>query len=77
MSALPTREEIFIKALAELSTAYRALGDAADWLRSDWRPVGSSLTDAQGNARTAMYQAIAEAKTAINKAKDAIDTDEF
>jgi hypothetical protein len=71
--ALPTREEIFIKALDELDTAYRALGDAQGWLRSDWQPVGSSLSNAQGDARSAMQDAIAEAKAAINKAKDAGD----
>jgi hypothetical protein len=68
---LPTREEIFAKALAELDTAYRALGDAQDWLRSDWQPVGSSLTSAQGEARGAIRDAIAAAKTAINQAKEA------
>lgn len=69
--ALPTREEIFTNSIDELDTAYRALGDAGDWLRSDWRPVGSTLTDAQGDARSDMQDAIAEAKAAINKAKDA------
>ncbi len=68
---LPTREGMFLKAIEELDTAYRALGDAQDWLRSDWTPVGSSLTDAQGDARSAMQDAIAKAKNAVNKAKDA------
>jgi len=36
------------RAEAELSRAYRALGDAADWLRSDWHPIGSSLTRRTG-----------------------------
>jgi hypothetical protein len=67
---LPTRDEIFTKALDELDTAYQVLGDAGDWLRSDWRPVGSALTDAQGDARSDMQDAIA-ATAAINKAKDA------
>lgn len=71
MNSLPTRREIFLEATDELSGAYRALGDAADWLRSDWQPVGSSLTDVQGEARTAMFDAIGEAKAAINRAKDA------
>ncbi len=69
--SLPTREEVFTHALTELDTAYKALGDAQDWLRSDWSPVGSSLTDAQADARKAMYDAIAKAKAAVNKAKDA------
>lgn len=71
MTALPTRREIFLEATDELSGAYRALGDAADWLRSDWRPVGSSLTPVQATARSEMFDAIADAKAAINRAKDA------
>lgn len=71
MSTLPTRREIFLEAVDELSGAYRALGDAADWLRSDWQPVGSSLTTVQADARTEMFDAIAAAKAAINRAKDA------
>lgn len=67
---LPTREEIFLKALGELDVAYRALGDAQDWLRSDWQPAGACLTNIQGDARVAMQDAIAAAKTAMNRAKD-------
>jgi hypothetical protein len=44
--------------------------NAADWLRSDWTPVGSSLTDAQADRRTRMFNQIEKAKTAINRAKD-------
>jgi hypothetical protein len=69
--SLPTREQIFTNTLTELDAAYRALGNAQDWLRSDWQPVGSSLTNAQGDARSAMQDAIAKAKAAVNKAKDA------
>lgn len=72
-SNLPTRREMFLEATDELSAAYRALGDAADWLRSDWQPVDSSLTAAQSEARTAMFAAIGEAKAAVNRAKDAAD----
>jgi hypothetical protein len=71
MTTLPTRRELFLEAADELSTAYRALGDAGDWLRSDWQPVGSPLTDAQAAAREVMWDAIGAAKTAINQAKDA------
>lgn len=71
MSNLPTRREIFLEATDELSTAYRALGDAADRLRSDWQPVGSPLTTEQSEARSAMFDAITEAKAAVNRAKDA------
>src|SRR4051794_26221969 len=34
MNKLPTADEMLANADAELSNAYRALGDAADWLRS-------------------------------------------
>lgn len=70
MTALPTREQMFANADACLTRALSSLTDAADWLRSDWTPVGSSLTDAQGDRRTRMFDAIATAKAAINRAKD-------
>jgi hypothetical protein len=70
MTELPTREQMFEYATAELERAYRALGDAADWLRSDWTPIGSSLTKAQADRRTRMFNQIEKAKTAINRAKD-------
>lgn len=69
MSSLPTPDEMFAAAERELDKAYRALGDAGDWLRSDWRPVGSSLTTEQAKRRTRMQAQIAKAKTAINEAK--------
>jgi hypothetical protein len=50
---LPTADEMLAQADAELSVAYKALGDAADWLRSDWTPVGSPLTKRQADRRTA------------------------
>ncbi len=67
--SLPSREEMFANATAELDKAYRALSDAADWLRSDWQPVGSSLTDQQAKKRDRMQREIAKAKVAINRAK--------
>jgi hypothetical protein len=67
---LPTREEMFDNAVELLDQAYKALGDAADWLRSDWTPVGSSLTDEQAERRTRMFEQIDKAKKAINRAKD-------
>lgn len=69
MANLPTREEMFARAQERLTEAYQALGDAADWLRSDWRPVGASLTDEQAELRTRMHQEIAAAKAAINRAR--------
>jgi hypothetical protein len=57
------------RAEAELERAYLALSDAADWLRSDWRPLGSPLTAVQAARRSAMFTAIETAKAAINQAK--------
>ena len=71
MSDLPTREGMFVHANFELDVAYRALGDAADWLRSDWRPIGTPLTPEQSRARSTLFDAIADAKSVINRAKDA------
>jgi hypothetical protein len=70
MSHLPTREQMFAEATARLNDAYRLLGDAADWLRSDWTPVGSNLTNAQADRRSRMFDEIGNAKNAINRAKD-------
>ncbi len=67
--ALPTRDEMIRNAAGEIDRAYAALGDAADWLRSDWQPLGSSLTDTQAETRERLQTAIAEAKAAINRGK--------
>lgn len=69
MTTLPTREQMFDNAEDLLNQAYKLLGDAADWLRSDWTPVGSSLTDEQADRRTRMFNEIDKAKKAINRAK--------
>ncbi|MFJ1539197.1 hypothetical protein ACIODS_11710 [Micromonospora chalcea] len=66
MSNLPTPAEIIAKANAELNQAYRALGDARDWLLSDW--------DVQPTAEQAatirrMREAIGTAKDAINEGR--------
>jgi hypothetical protein len=66
---LPTADEILFRARECLNDAYRALGDAGDWLRSDWKPLGSSLTDAQVRERDRIYKAIETCKNAINRAK--------
>lgn len=67
--ALPTAEEMLVAAEAKLDEASRALSDAADWLRSDWRPVGSSLTTEQARRRQRMRTAITKAKTTIEQGK--------
>lgn len=66
---LPTREEMLANAAAALDKADSALTDALDWLRSDWQPVGSSLTGQQARDRRRMQREIGTAKNAINRAK--------
>jgi hypothetical protein len=63
-----TPAAMFAAAQQELDQAYRALGDAADWLRSDW-PPGTVLTDDQADQRDRMFEQIGAAKTAINRAR--------
>ena len=58
---LPTFEHI-------RSRAYALLGDAADWLRSDWSPVGTALTDAQADGRRDALRLIGQTKEALNRA---------
>jgi hypothetical protein len=69
--SLPTPEEMLSAAESQMERAYRALTDAADWLRSDWRPIGTPLTAEQARRRSEMRKAIATAKTAINEAATA------
>lgn len=66
MGKLPTPEEIIAKANADLSAAYRALSDAADWLRSDW---GVRPTPQQTDTIRRMRQAISRAKDEINEGR--------
>jgi hypothetical protein len=47
--------------------AFRLLGDAADELRSDWRPDGAP-TDKQNEARREALEHIARAKAALDRA---------
>lgn len=67
---LPTIEQMFANAITCLDRAYRELGDAADWLRSDWQPADATLTEQQARARTHMFTVITEAKAGINTAKN-------
>lgn len=62
---LPMFEEIRAR-------AYAVLGDAADWLRSDWRP-GAGPTSEAMDAVVDARAAIAAAKTALNRAAAAMD----
>jgi hypothetical protein len=69
---LPTFDQILGHTLSALDEAYRAIGDAQDWLRSDWSPLGSSLTDSQARARVRLQSGLAAVKREINRTKDAL-----
>lgn len=69
---LPTFDQILGRAMAALDEAYRAVGNAQDWLRSDWSPVGSSLTDEQAGARVSLQSGLAAVKREINQAKSGV-----
>jgi hypothetical protein len=60
LNALPTFQDI-------RQEAYATLGDAEDWLRSDWRP-GTGPTPEQGAAARRARELIAQAKNALNEA---------
>lgn len=68
MTGLPTPAEMLAYADAALERAMAALDDATDWLRSDW-PPGSGMTEEQAKRRTAMFRAIDQAKTAIERGR--------
>jgi hypothetical protein len=62
---LPTFEDIRAR-------AYAVLGDAADWLRSDWRP-GTGPTTEAARAVADARAAISTAKAALNRASAEMD----
>jgi hypothetical protein len=67
MANLPTADEMLDNAARELDNARNALSEVRDWLNSSWRPVGSSLTDAQADRRRRMSKAASEAKAIIDR----------
>lgn len=69
MTRLPTQAEMFKNALDELDLARSGLSQAAAWLRSDWRPIGSPLPAEAADARTEVWQLIGKAKALIDHAK--------
>ncbi len=42
------------------------LAEAASWLRSDWRPLGTALPDGAGDARAKAIDLIGQANRAIH-----------
>ncbi|MFI0454535.1 hypothetical protein [Actinomadura sp. 6N118] len=66
---LPTWNGIVDNALGELDASRNGLAEAASWLRSDWRPLGSPLPDSAGDARIRAMELIGQAKGLIDEAK--------
>ncbi|MBV9143669.1 MAG: hypothetical protein JO115_22590 [Pseudonocardiales bacterium] len=69
---LPTWQGMFTSALADLDAARSALSDAAGWLRSDWRPLGTPLPPVAGTARQDVLDQIGRLKGGIDHAKNAL-----
>ena len=68
-SELPTWREIEDDALRHLDTARNEMSEVRDWLRSDWRPLGSPLTPAAADARSEVLRIVGEVKNLIDQAK--------
>ncbi|QXJ27062.1 hypothetical protein AGRA3207_007859 (plasmid) [Actinomadura graeca] len=69
---LPTWNDIVGSALGELNTARNGLSEAAAWLRSDWRPLGTPLPGGTGDARAEVFELIGQAKALIDQAKGSL-----
>jgi hypothetical protein len=68
-SELPTRAEVKAHALRHLDTARNEMSGVRDWLKSDWRPLGSPLTDSDADARREVLRIVGEVKDLIDHAK--------
>jgi hypothetical protein len=69
MADLPTWPEIKGHALGHLNAARNEMSEVRDWLNSDWRPVGSPLTDAEAEAKHKALRIVGEVKKLIDEAK--------
>lgn len=78
MTELPTRAQMFANCLSPLDTARGSLSEVRDWLRSDWQPIGASLTPEAGEARAVILETLTETKNLIdtmkNRVTEAIDS---
>jgi YD repeat-containing protein len=65
---LPTQAQIFAAALAHLDASRLEASEARDWLKSDWAPPGTPLTDRGAAARSATLRRIGDIKDLIDQA---------
>ncbi|MCL2586089.1 MAG: hypothetical protein FWE35_26950 [Streptosporangiales bacterium] len=70
MAELPTWEQIEHNTLSCYDTAFAAVADAADWLRSDWSPAGTPLPDGAADRRARLQTVNRRLETLLNEAKD-------
>jgi hypothetical protein len=70
MQKLPTWTEIADHAIDELTRCRNAASEAASWLRSDWSPVGTALTDGASDARINVLKRITQIKDLVDECKD-------
>lgn len=69
---LPTWNEIIANAGASLHAARVSASEAANWMRSDWRPVDTSLSDEAAAARTELFTIVGKIKQLVDQGKDAL-----
>jgi hypothetical protein len=69
---LPTWRHTFLRARDDLDLARRAANGSEAWLRSDWRPVGTELTDAEADALVVAVRVCGQIKALVDEARTAI-----
>jgi hypothetical protein len=70
---LPTYAEIEKRALEHLDAARNEMSEVRDWLRSDWRPLGSPRPGGAADACNEVMDIIGQVKTLIDQAKTALN----
>lgn len=73
---LPTYAEMERRAIEHLDRARNEMSEARDWLRSDWRPLGSPRPPGAADARDKVMDVIGEVKGLIDEAKRALDRED-